>query len=384
MRRLVLTGAALAAAALSLAASAAGRTPSQQIVLPGPVPYPTVSPPVTGNKPLPRSYLALRLRVSSAQRVLVGMDARGRPVSVHVRQRLLLSGKGDYQFAIGAPVVDVRAAPGSQSEPGLRADQVLWAGFSPGRKVLAADVTLRTARVAEFLPVRLRVRREGSRVSLTVVNATRASGVAYTGVARTADLAALLDSTRTASLSGSRLKAAFATFSGPVHLRREAIEAPLRVEGELSVPGQRPVSFSRTLGDGEPLGFQVETRGNGTPRVRLRVSPAPVVRLLRPPGASTWAAAVRRRPLPSALLLRRLFAARLRLVRADQYESFLTNPEADGPSRAVYVYTTVRAAAPEAAAVVPTGGGSNTLLVVLAVAGSLVLVAGGLVVWAHS
>lgn len=382
MRRPVLTGAVLGGLVLAGVASAA--QPSQQVVLPGPVPYPTVNPPVTGNAALPRSYLARRLGIDGAQRVLVGVDPLGRPVRIHVRQRLTVSGKGDYQFAIGGPITDVRAAPGSQSEPGLRVDQVLWAGFSPGRKLLAADVTVRAAPVARFLPVRLRVRRGGARVVLTVVNATSASSTAYTGVARAADLATLLDSTRAASLSGSRLKPAFATFTGPVRVRKELAEAPLRVEGELSLPGRARVSFARTLGDGRPLGFQVEVRGSGTPHVRLRVAPAPVTRLLTPPGAATWTAAIRRRPLPSAVLLRRLFAARMRLVRADQYQSFLANPDTDGRSRAVYVYETVKAAAPRAAPVVDEGGGSNVLLILLAVAGSLVLAAGGLVVWAHN
>ena len=382
MRRLVLTGAVLAGVAL--AGAAAARQPSQQIVLPGPVPYPTVSPPVTGNAALPRSYLALRLHIDSSQRALVGVDGSGRPVRLHVLQRLTIAGKGDYQFAIGGPITDVRAAPGSQSEPGLRVDQVLWAGFSPGRKLLAADVTMRAAPVAQFLPVRLRVRRDRTRVVLTVVNATSASSTAYTGVARAADLARLLDSTREASLSGSRLKPAFATFTGPVHVRKESAEAPLRVTGELSLPGRAPVTFARTLGDGNPLAFEVEARGSGAPRVSLRVTPAPVTKLLSPPGAATWAAAIRKRPLRAPVLLRRLFAARLRLVRADQYQSFLVNPDTDGRSRAVYVYETVKVAAPRAAPVSSEGGGSDVLLIVLAVAGSVVLTAAGLVVWAHS
>jgi hypothetical protein len=382
VRRFVLIGAALGGLVLAGAAWAAQQR--QQVVLPGPVPYPTVSPPVTGSAALPRSYLAPRLSIAGTQRVLVGVDPSGRPVRVHVRQRLVVTGKGDYQFAISGPITDVRAAPGSESEPGLRVDQVLWAGFSPRRKVLAADVTLRASPVAQFLPVRLRVRREGDSVVLTVVNATTASGTAYTGVARAADLAALLDSTREASLSGSRLKPAFATFTGPVRVRKESAEAPLRVVGQLSLPGSPPVSFARTLGDDSPLGFQVEARGSGAPTVRLRVSAAPVVKLLRPPAGATWAAAIRKRPLTSPFLLRRLFAARMRLVRADQYESFLANPDTDGRSRTVYVYETVKASAPRVAPASREGGGSDVLLVVLAVAGSLVLAAGGLVVWAHS
>ena len=94
------------------------------------------------------------------------------PAQIRVRQRLLVRGKGDYQLAIGGPIDDALPAPGSQSTPGLRTDQLLWAGFSPGRKVLAADVLLRPRAAAQYLPVRLRLQGEGDRTVLTVKNAT--------------------------------------------------------------------------------------------------------------------------------------------------------------------------------------------------------------------
>jgi hypothetical protein len=112
----------------------------------------------------------------------------------------------------------------------------------------------------------------------------------------------------------------------------------------------------------------------------------PVVRLLRPPGAATWVDAVRRRPLPAPFLLRRLLESRMRLVRADQYESFLSDPDADGRSRSVYEYETVAARALPGVAPMPgNGGGGTSALLVLAIAlGSLALAGGGLVIWAHS
>ena len=129
--------AAAAVSTLALAAAAAAQ-PTQQVVLPGPVPYPTDSPPLVSGGVLPQMYLAPGLHVASNELVRVGVDRSGRPNAVSVRQQLVVSGKGDYQLAVGGPVADVRRAPGSESEPGFRADQVLWAGFSPGRKQLAA------------------------------------------------------------------------------------------------------------------------------------------------------------------------------------------------------------------------------------------------------
>jgi hypothetical protein len=318
--------------------------------------------------------------------VHVGLDDRGRPVRVVVRQRLLLSGKGDYQLSIAAPVADVHAAPGSQSEPGLRADQLLWAGFSPGRKVLAADVIVRTRPAARYLPVRVRVRTEPGGATLTVTNATQTPEIEYTGKVGALQMGTLLDQTRRASLAGERLRPTYATFEGLVGVSKQPalIEAPLKVEGQLALPGGRPVSFARVLGDGRPLSFRVQARGEGTPQVRLRVTPASVTRLLRPPGASTWTEAVRRRGLAPATLLRQLIESRMRLVRSDQYQSFLANPDPNGSGRSVYVYETVAARAPSLSPRESGGDGSDALLVTLVAVGSVVLAGGAVVLWAHS
>jgi hypothetical protein len=374
--------------ALAVTGGGAAQPASQQVVLPGPVPYPTDNPPLLGRTPLPPAYLGPLLHIASTDRVVVGVGPDGSAVNVVAHQRLLVRGKGDYQLAISAPVEDVRAAAGSDSEPGLRIDQVLWAGFSPGRKVLAADVTLRPRGAGKYLPVHLRLRRDGDRVTLTVLNTTPTGESLYAGPTHPAELAGLLDATRRASLAGQRLTAAYATFFGLVRVprRKAPIEAPIRVDGELRLPGQAPVSFSRTVGDGHPLAFRVSARGSGTPLVHLLARPAPVVSLLRPPAAATWAEAVRRRPLPAAFLLRRLLETRMRLVRADQYQSFLSDPDADGRSRSIYEYESLAASAPRVAAAPGDGGGDGTsaLLVVAIALGSVALAGGGLVVWAHS
>jgi hypothetical protein len=117
--------------------------------------------------------------------------------------------------------------------------------------------------------------------------------------------------------------------------------------------------------------------------VLLRVTPTNVVRLLRPPGAATWAAAVRRRSLAPDDLLRRLVETRMRLVRSDQYESFLANPDPAGANAATYVFRTLAVAMPHVGKAGGSGG-SSPLLVVLVAAGSVALAAGAVVLWAHS
>ena len=384
MRRALRLASALAA--LALTAPAAAAPPGQRVVLPGPVPYPTQYPPLEGRTVLPEMFLTPRHRVSSDQRVRTGIDAEGHVVSIRVRQRLVVHGKGDYQLAISAPIESVRAAPGSQSEPGLRTDQVLWAGFSPARKTLAAERTLRRE-AARYLPLRLRLERLGDRVVLTVTNVTATPVSVYTGKARLPELARLLDDTRRAALAGARLTGTYVTFSGPPIARTEPaqIEGPLHVEGELRLRGQPAVAFERTLGDDRPLSFRVEARGKGAPRVHVVATPVAVVRELRPPGASSWAAAIRRRAIPAEELLDRLMVTRLRIVRADQFQSFLADPDSEGRSRSVYEFETVAARSRPPVRPSPSeGGGAGALLVALAALGSVGLAAGGLVLWAHS
>src|SRR2546426_8241614 len=90
---------ALGVSALAVTAAAAAQPASQQVVLPGPVPYPTDNPPLLGRTPLPPAYLGPLLHIASRDHVLVGVGPDGRPVKVVAHQRLLVRGKGDYQLA---------------------------------------------------------------------------------------------------------------------------------------------------------------------------------------------------------------------------------------------------------------------------------------------
>jgi hypothetical protein len=132
----------------------------------------------------------------------------------------------------------------------------------------------------------------------------------------------------------------------------------------------------------------VHASGEGTPHVRLTARPVFVERLLRPPGgAPTWTVALMRRPLPAPSMLRLLLQSRMRLVRADQYQAFLSNPDADGRSRSVYVYETAKAPRPQVAAATSgdaESGGGGALVLLLALGGAVIAAAAGLVAWAHS
>ena len=383
--RLVRSSALLAGLALVLAGHAGAEASTQQVLLPGPSPFPTTSPPLVAQGSPGRNFLPFGIRATTAQLVTAGVDERGRVVSVIARQRIVLRGKGDYRLLVGAPLQEVRAGPGSDSEPGMRTGQILWAGFSPGRRVLAAETTLRPAAAAPFLPLRVALARAGNGWSLTVTNVTPVAELGYAGTVRPREIARLLDQTRRQARAALRLSPAYATFAGLVRTRKQPvrIEAPFRVEGELRVGGGSPVSFARTLGDGRPLSLRVAARGAGAPKLRLVARPTPVERLLRPPGTATWAAAARRRGIPGAALLERLIDTRMRLVRADQFQAFLSNPDSNGRNRTVYVYETT--AAPRATTAPPRGRSSgNALLVALVVVGAIAAAGVTAVAWAHS
>lgn len=391
-RSVVLAGAAAVLAAPSSAAASV-----QQVLLPGPTPYPTQSPPLVAGGAPPPASLPFAIRGRAVERVLAGVGPDGKLVSLRVLHQLVLTGKGDYLIVVGAPVEDVRAGAGSDSQPGLRTGQILWSGFSPGKKVLAADAQLRARAAGPFLPLRLRAVREGNRYSLTVTNATTVSQIAYAGNGFPRQLAGLLDQTRRESLAGEQLTTVYASVDGLVRVRKDAARtsAPLRVEGSLRFPDApesasggtvrgKTVTFSAVLGDDSPLSLGVDVRGGGAPRLHVAARPTKLVRALVPPGGPSWAAAVRRRAIPADVLLRRLIDTRMQLVRSDQYQAFLSNPDPQGTNRTVYVYESAAAPRQRAAPTPEPGSGGGGLVLALAIAGSVLGAGAVLVLWAHS
>jgi hypothetical protein len=342
-----------------------------------------VIPPLRGNTVLNESRLPFS-GMPSAERVLVGIDATGTPVSVDVLQRLTLIGLGDYTFAVPGPVTDVRSAPGSASEPGLRQGAILWSGFSPGRKTLAARAALRLTAAAPALPFRVTIARAGNVLTLRGENVSQLPSTLLVGPSSPAEIAAALDETRRASRLGPALEELYVAVPRAPHAKEEQIFAPLRITGELRFAGGRRIQLDYLLGDGGPRTFVLRVPGvTRAPKVHILVQAVTPAKLLTPPGGSkTWVDAVRRHLVDPAALLELASRARLTLARAIDYQAFLVNPDPRGTSQAAYVYETASQTT-QAAAPQPSASGGNGWTT-LAVAALFVLGMGGLVVlWAH-
>jgi hypothetical protein len=350
--RLGLAAAALSCAGLVWAGGARAAEAPRLVLLPPATAALAPGPPLLASTRLPEQRV--RGSVASRQRVLVGVAPDGSPRSVRVVQQLTLLGRGDYIFAIGAPALDVRAGPGSQSEPGFRTDAILWQGFSAGRRVLSADATLRLADSAPVLPVRLRL----SRGTLVVENATAVRTVGFTGRTTSArELESALAAVREAGLAG-RVPGDLLVHATAVRPLPMRVDVRLLVSGELG--GRR---FSGALGAGRPSRLVV--RGAAASLLRLVVRPVYA------------APEVNGRPsLADAVL------ASLRLARLRQYEAFLSTPTALGTSDSVYEYRPA-SARPTPAPPPGDGGWSPFAVAAFAVAG-VGAAAGLLVLWARS
>jgi hypothetical protein len=340
--------AALAASALAALALAAGAN-ARIVTLPSPVAPLSASPPLGGGAAA--SAEAVRHRIEAKTTVRVGIDRQGRPFRVVATQRLVVHVPGDYFFTIGAPVVAVRPAPGSASVPGYRSGALVWAGFDPGTRVLAARAALDPGASAEFLP--LRIARSGGHTVL--VNATRISAGAYAADAERTPLVQYLARLRAAARSGT------VPIGGAVTVR----SAPVAVQLSIAVP----LHVAGTIG-GRHVSLLLRDRAvvAATGRVDLRVDP---VLSIPAPGAGSGRA-----------LLALATRAGLTFARARQYEAFLANPDPTGRTSTTYVFRTAAPPAPVAAAHTPNGRSWQTDLLVAA--GLLAALAAAAVVWARS
>jgi hypothetical protein len=356
-----LLGFCLAACAFAPAALAAG-TPSllpsvRTALTPGP---PLTAANVSGEVLYPPG-------MTSDQKVLVGIDAAGKPVSLHVVQRLELPKLGDYSFTVPGPISDVEAAPGSDSQPGLRRDAILWSGFSAGKKTLAARATLRPGAAASRLPLRVSIARDGDTLVVRGENVAVARAPVLVGPLSLREAAKALRQTRRYLALGAAAPDIYATVRATPLSRSERIIAPLDVQGQ--VGSER---FHYVLGDGRPLRFERRVaHARKDAKVRLVVTPVPPQRLLQ----------TRPRNVERALSL--VARARLTVARELQFHNFLANPNPTGRSTAAYVYETAKAsAAPKPVTPSDDSGSSWPTLLAVALA---ILGAGTLVVlWANS
>lgn len=363
----------LAASALPPTATAA--SPLRLAELPGVEALPQ-EPPLAPPQPPLLETPRLRGTVSSRNRVVVGIGPDGAPNRVSVVQRLEIRSLGDYAFLIPAPAVSVMAAAGSESAPGLRRNQIVWQGFSPRRKLLAAAAELRLDDSVRTLPLRLRISGAPPRpgpfaVVITLENGTLARGRGFTADAVEADVAKSLDKLRAAASIGRAIESSAVRIRGEAAPASVDVWAPLAIRGSITFPAgavrnPEPMRFERMLGR-EAL--RVTVRGVASraamPTVRIVAEPVP-------------AAAI---PPASARVLEAAVRGYLGYARARQYESFLANPDPVGLSSSTYAFET---AAVEPAAQPTAEPSQDSGLPLAVVLGGLTLLGFGLVVlWAH-
>jgi hypothetical protein len=366
--------AALVVAAFALATVA---SPSAQgrwdiVVLPSPF------SPLRPAPPLPASAAAAETRfpgrLFSRQAVRVSVDTSGTPFRVVDVDRILIGKTGDYSFAVAGPIENVRPAQGSGTKPGLRTGAVVWQGFSPARRVLAAAISLRPRAAASALPLRVEVGQSG----VLLANATSASATAVDAPVSAVDVARVLDAARKGLATGTPVPAPLVNAVGPIRKPRVVAYAPLRVRGSIRL-GSAPIRRIAAVVGSKPL----RIRGRGELKaLDLSISVPEPATVLRPP-ASSWIGAARSGRLRGGrAITRRAVARLLEAALAVQFHELLANPDGSGTSRTSYRYVLARRPHPVAATHTSSGGGWVAPLAIgLGIAAAAV---GGLVIWAHS
>ena len=392
----------LLVAALALAlctASPAGAAEPRVVSLPWPPPVlpktPPLAPPTEGASTISPHFVR---KVDNRERVVVGLDAEGRPQSIRALQTIVLERLGDYTFSVAAPVQSVLPGPGTGAPPGQRRNQILWQGFSPGRRTLAAWADLRVPDSVGALPLQARVetevdgrpleageKRSGDlKVTLTLTNTTPVTARSYTTDPDPVSLRLVLARIRAAidaNLSAEGLNIGIRSTRSRVD---ERVAAPLELAGTLRfAPGTAEL-------DGAPTGvvpvsaeldgherselrlvFQGRATNATTPKLRLRVRTGEIA---EPPA-----------PAAPRDLLAHTIKLELAYARKRQYDQFLASPDPGGPSSTTYVYRTALAPpALEATGGDGSGGVGRTVgLVVLGLC-LVAAVPAAAVVWAHS
>lgn len=319
----------------AVAASAAPEPPLDTLVLPKPVgEIPLVAPEVVTPERRRRTFVPGPVRDDERIDVAVGPD--GAPAAVVVTQRLELTGTGDFAVRERGPALRVTALEGTTA-PIIQRGTVVWQGFVPGRRVLAARIELDPDREALLLPLRVELELSGAgdvaigpgasipgpgRLVVRLVNQTSRPEAVPSGVGRADEVGAALDLLRGHAIAradtpppaaGRDLPASVP--AADIGTRTVAVTAPLRVTGAVRVrdvegvtvtgPGTTPTARR----DGATLAgvlhgsaeFTLDVPTAGTLELDLSVVPALDPRRLVPPArAPTWRAWAATDPAPAA------------------------------------------------------------------------------------
>jgi hypothetical protein len=344
---------------IGVALWSAGAAGAATVQLPSPTTPLGARPPIGSLAPGPMQ-LPQPPGVTNDQEVLADVSESGAVTRVRVRQRLALTGIGDFFFQLAAPVRDIRALPDSQSQPGLRRAAVVWQGFSPGRRLLAAELELEPDAVASALPLRV----ERSAGGVTLRNATSVHVVGFVARAQRASVVRLLE--RIADRQP--IAAPTVEIEGSTAQRRLRVDAPLRIHGTVEHHGRTLRRVRLVLGGPRPL--EATIRAPEGAEVRLVAEPVPLVpEAARPPRNAT---------AEELLLLAQ--RALLRLARVNQYRTFIGSP---APGRADASYRLRVVPKEPARPTPPQSDGTDLLLLFALGAGAVVALGGALVAWAH-
>jgi hypothetical protein len=350
----------LVALAAALAVDQTAGAAAHGTVAPKYTALPSPSAPLSNTPPLgggaAASSEAVRHRIDATTTVRVSVDHGGAPFAVGAVQTLRVQVQGDYFFTIGAPVLSAHAAPGSHSEPGVRTASILWAGFNPGRRTLAASISLELKSAAAALPLRIAVKNG----QVTLVNRTRIEVQGFSADAVGGPLRAYARQLEAAVITGRQPSAGGVLVTSPPRPATFHAVARLHITGTI---GTRAVDV--VLGE-SPV--TIAARG----AIHLQARTSPPIALLRQPKKAS-----------GRLLLGRVSGALFDLARDRQYDTYLGNPDPAGDNETTYAYSSANRP-PVATTTVRARSGRSALQTLAIVAGLLAALAAGVVAWARS
>ena len=341
--------------------------------------------------------------------VRVEVSGDGRVTRVSDEQRIQITGTGNYFLREAGPARAAVALGGDV--PVLSFGDVLWQGFSPGSRQLAARLELDPELEASHLPLAVSLSfaagpRRGTVgpdgqlpgpgvLTLRLDNTTGQQVSLPTGAGADArQLAPALDRLLAEARSGAGGRLPTTRTGIPPQLRvsgsatRQATQLmPLRLRGTLRVTGQGspgPVDVARidTLLQGSAR-FTLAARRPGKVALELTATPALDPGGLRPPrGLASWSAWAASDP-PAAerrAALDALVQAAATGSRASAYSPYLGSQlETRGRTVFRYVLATSRPAPAEPARLTPRPGAIG-----LAILAALALLGSGVALWRRS
>ena len=313
---------------------------------PGPAPPPLAGGPQLSSEP---GEVRVPGSLDNAEAVRVGLAQNGNPVSVVVVQRLSIRGLGDFRFVVPAPAVAVAPAGASQSLPGLRQAGIVWQGFSPGRRLLGARITLRPAQAAAGLPLRVSVEQRTGLTRVRLENRTARQFAITRGSVALPALQAVLARVRRELgrevAAGRPLPMVLEQVQGRgTGQRIVPVDSPLRVTGRITVAGGRTATVDAMLGGDYPRSRMVVLRGEGRATMALDAAFERDRRKLLPKADGLASSADPLVALQTALA---------RTAVALQFQQYLASPKV-GATRTTYRYVTARVVAWSVALLIST------------------------------